>query len=374
MEINLFGMDRYRIRQVTDNGMSWIATPEVSRFYTTALERIQSLPGVESVANTSNLPPRRGMMLPFQIIGKPAATGEDGPATAFHEISPAFFQTLRVPLVRGRAFNDLDIENAPGVAIVNEEFAREYFGNEDAIGKSVLVDMNSQNRTLDADRLREIVGVVGNVKMTFQSDFTPTIYVPYRQSLSAYVSNFHLGIHATHDFVVRTSGNAAELVPMLRRAFAETDGNVAVANIMPMEQRLATLAGAQEFWMRLLGIFAGLGMFLAAIGIYGVISYTVEQRTHEFGIRTTLGARNVDILRLVLREGILVIVVGLALGIAGTYAATRLIESQLYGVTAMDPLTIVAVGLVLSAVALLACYIPSRRATRIDPLTALRAE
>jgi ABC-type antimicrobial peptide transport system permease subunit len=141
-----------------------------------------------------------------------------------------------------------------------------------------------------------------------------------------------------------------------------------------MKDRLDVLAGAQKFWMRLLGIFAGLGMFLSAIGVYGVISYTVEQRTHEFGIRTTLGAREFDILRLVLREGVLVIVLGLSTGIAGAYGATRLITNQLYGVSPMDPATIATAAVVLIVVAFLACYIPGRRATTLDPLTALRIE
>jgi putative ABC transport system permease protein len=147
-----------------------------------------------------------------------------------------------------------------------------------------------------------------------------------------------------------------------------------VADIMPMKDRLVQVAGDQEFWMRLLGIFAGLGMFLAAIGVYGVISYSVEQRTHEFGIRATLGASRFDILRLLLREGLIVIVLGLVTGIGGAYGATRLITKQLYGVTPMDPMTIASVALVLIVVAFLACYIPGRRATKLDPLTALRTE
>jgi ABC-type antimicrobial peptide transport system permease subunit len=149
---------------------------------------------------------------------------------------------------------------------------------------------------------------------------------------------------------------------------------VAVIDIMPMQTRLSLQAGSEEFGMRLLGIFAGLGMFLAAIGVYGVIAYAVEQRTHEFGVRTTLGAKESDILRLVLREGLLVILIGLGMGIGGAYGATRLIANQLYGVKPMDPMTIAAVASVLILVAFLACYIPGRRATKLDPLTALRME
>lgn len=371
MEVNLFGMDRYRTRRDTNH---WTAKPEISAFYTRALERLALLPGVQSVASTSNLPPRSGQTLSFTIIGKPDADGAGRPQASYHEVSPAYFEALRIPLLRGRPFTDLDNENAPGVAIISEALARQYFGSEDPIGQTVLAGINAGNPRLAGDKVREIVGVARDIRMGFRSEVTPTLYVPYRQSLPDYESNFLLSIHAIQDFVVRTSGNPASLAPAVRRAFAEADDAVVVSNIMPMEDRLSLQADSQGFWMRLLGIFAGLGMFLAAIGVYGVISYTVEQRRHEFGIRATLGAGNADILRLVMREGLIVILIGLAIGIGGAYAATRLIANQLFGVAPMDPATIVAVALVLIAVAFLACYIPGRRATRLDPLAALRVE
>ena len=370
MEIDLFGMDRYRIRQPND----WTATPEISRFYTTALERIRLLPGVESVASTSSLPPRGGMFLRFGIVGGLPASANDQPMAVYQEVSPAYFETMRIPLVRGRPITDLDSESAPGVAIVNEAVAREYFGNQDPIGQRILVDINSQNPELENDREREIVGVVQDTRISFLLDPIPAIYVPYLQSLGHYASNFLIGMHARHQFVVRTSGDTAALALPVRRAFAEADPGVAPSNFMPMRTRLAAQAGAQEFWMRLLGIFAALGTFLAAIGVYGVISYAVEQRRHEFGIRTTLGAGRSDILRLVLGEGFVVVLIGLGIGIGGAFGATRLIANQLYGVEPMDPATVLAVALLLLVVALLACYIPGRRATKLDPLAAIRTE
>jgi putative ABC transport system permease protein len=222
--------------------------------------------------------------------------------------------------------------------------------------------------------VREIVGVVRDIRMGFRSEFMPIFYIPYRQNITDYENNGQMSVHAMQSFVVRASGNPMSLVPLVRRAFAEVDPAIVVADIMPMKDRLEVLAGPQKFWMRLLGIFAGLGLFLAAIGVYGVISYSVEQRTHEFGIRTTLGAGEIDILRLVLREGLVVIAFGLPIGIAGAYGVTRFIANQLYGVSAMDPLTIAAVAAVLTMVAFLACYIPGRRATKLDPLIALRIE
>jgi putative ABC transport system permease protein len=369
MEVNLFGMDRYRTLRTTSH---WIAKPEISNFYTSALERIVSLPGVESAAVTSNLPPRNGLLLPFNILGKPETAGPDRPRAAFHEVSPRYFETMKIPVQRGRPFTDLDNETAPAVVIVSETFVRQFFGNEDPIGQSVQVYMHSRNSPLQADRVREIVGVVRDIRMGFRSEFMPILYIPYRQNITDYENNGQMSVHAMQTFVVRTSGNPMRLVPLARKAFAEVDPAVVVTDIMPVKERLDALAGPQKFWMRLLGIFAGLGMFLAAIGVYGVISYSVEQRVHEFGIRTTFGARQFDILRLVLREGLIVLAFGLPIGIAGAYGATRFLANQLYGVSAMDPVTIVAVAIVLTVVAFFACYVPGRRATKLDPLIALR--
>ena len=371
MELNLFGMDRYRILRSPNH---WIAQPAISNFYSSALERIVSLPGVESVAVTSNLPPRQGFTLQFSILGKPETAGPEQPRAAFHEVSPRYFEAMKIPLLRGRQFADVDNETAPGVVIISETLARQYFGTEDPIGQSIQVRMHSPNSPLPPDRLREIVGVVRDIRMGFRSEFMPILYIPYRQNITEYESNGQMSVHAMQSFVVRTAGNPMNLVPLVKKAFADVDPAIVVSDIMPMKDRLEVLAGPQQFWMRLLGIFAGLGMFLAAIGVYGVISYTVEQRTHEFGIRTTLGARQVDILRLVLREGLLVIALGLPIGIAGTYGATRFLANQLYGVSPMDPVTIAAVASVLTLVAFLACYIPGRRATKLDPLMALRIE
>jgi len=277
-------------------------------------------------------------------------------------------------LLNGRAFTESDNESAPGVAIISETLARQYFGDENPVGRFVQALMNTTNPKLEGDRVRQIVGVVHDVRMGLKSEFGPIMYVPYRQNLTDYESNFSLGTHAIQNFVIRSSVDAANLMPAARRAIAEVDPSVAVIDIMPMRTRLSLQAGNEEFWMRLLGIFAGLGMFLAAIGVYGVISYAVEQRTHEFGVRATLGAKESDILRLVLREGFVVIAIGLAIGIGGAYGATSLIANQLYGVKRMDPITIAAVAFVLILVAFLACYIPGRRATKLDPLTALRVE
>ena len=371
MEVNLFGMDKFRVRRAPNH---WSATPEISSFYSRALERLALVPGVESAASTSNLPPREGNLLPFKIAGGSNSVDGDRPQAGYYEVSPAYFETMRIPLLRGRAFTDRDDEIGPGVVIISEALARRYFGNNDPIGQTLQASLNTDNPNLAGDRPREVVGVVKDIRMGFRSEFMPIMYIPFRQSLLDYESNFTLRTHAIQDFVVRTSGNPAGIAAAVRRAFADADASVAIANITPMRNRLTALAGEQKFWMRLLGIFAGLGMFLAAIGVYGVISYAVEQRTHEFGIRATLGASNTDILRIILREAFLVILIGLGIGVGGAYLSTRLIANQLFGVTPMDPVTIASVAAVLIGVALLACYIPGRRATKKDPLAALRTQ
>jgi putative ABC transport system permease protein len=382
MEVDLAGMDRYRTRHATNH---YSVTPAVSELYTKSMERLALLPGVELVASTSNLPPRYSPFMAFHIVGKPdnfERNDPNRPQTQYHEVSANYFQTMRIPLLRGRPFDKRDSENSPGVVIISEALARQYFGDEDPVGQAVVVDVNEQNPKLDQDRIRQIVGVVRDIRMDLKESFLPIMYVPYQQSLKEYAGFSPFFVRARRAFVLRSSGNPAKLASEVRRAFSEVDPNVALTSIMPMRERITTGAGIspfngaqdQEYWMRLLGIFASLGMFLAAIGVYGVIAYAVEQRSHEFGIRTTFGASSSDILRLVLREGIIVTISGLAIGVAGAYGLTRFISRQLFGVKAMDPITIAAVAVVLVLIALFACYIPARRASKLDPLSVLRAE
>src|SRR5262245_57366805 len=237
MEVNLFGMDKFRVRRA---GNHWTAKPAISEFYTNALQRLELLPGVESVATTSNLPPSfRGQQLAFKVIGQPTAGGSETPRTAYHEVSPAYFKTMQIPLLRGRAFTDSDNENAPGVVIISETLAHQYFGDENPIGQSVQVVMNRSNPNLEGDRVREVVGVVRDVRMGLKSEFGPIMYVPYRQNLTDYESNFLLVAHAIQNFVIRTSSDPTTMQADVRRAFGEVDPSVAVIDIMPMRSRLS---------------------------------------------------------------------------------------------------------------------------------------
>jgi putative ABC transport system permease protein len=370
MEVSLQGQDRYRTRH---SQAHFSVTPQAAGFYDSVLERIGRLPGVRSAAVTSVLPPSIGPSYPIRVIGGSASTGGDI-RTQYHEISANYFDTMEIPLLRGRAFTDLDGELAPGAAIINETMARMLFEGEDPIGSTVQVSLAPPDSPLEQDRPREIVGVVRDTRMRARFEPMPVVYIPYRQHLTDYAGNVAFFIHAHKDFVVRTDGDPMRAALGVRQAVADTDPAIAIDDLMPMHDRIAQSAGNERFWVRLLGLFAALAVFLAALGIYGVISYTVEQRLHEFGIRLVLGARNADILRLVARQGLVLTAAGLIIGVAGAFALTRLIANQLYDVTPMDPATLAVVAVVLATVAMVACYIPSRRAYRAEALQTLRPQ
>jgi ABC-type antimicrobial peptide transport system permease subunit len=278
-------------------------------------------------------------------------------------------------MVRGRTFSAQDSENSNRVVVINETMAKRFFGDDDPIGQLLEININEGNPALEKDRPREVVGIVRDSRNQLRNDPQPVMYIPYQQHLWDYAGSGPFFLHARKSFAVKTtSDNPVSAQGMVREIFTTLDSAVALDNITSMDQRLADSAGDERFWMRFLSIFAGLAVFLAAMGIYGVISYSVEQRTREFGLRSALGASNADILKLVLREGFVVTVVGLAIGIGAAFGLTRFIANQLYGVTPMDPVTISLVSLVLVAIALLGCYIPGRRATKTSPLIALRTE
>jgi putative ABC transport system permease protein len=372
MEINLSGLARYRTRH---NVAHFSVTPQAAEFFREVIDRVKSLPGVRSVGMTSGLPPRESLTLPFRIVGKQGDSGDNSNTAQYYEVSPEFFATMGIGLLRGRALGEADGEKAAGVAVVNETLARQYFGDADPLGQIVEARINQNNRDLADDRPREIVGVVADTRMRMQDDPRPMIYVPYQQHLTDYAGTGEFYVHARKDFAIRTElADPMAVAKAVRQIVADVDPAVAVDNVIPMRERLSESAANERFWLRLLGLFGGLAVFLATVGIYGVIAYAVEQRAHEFSIRTALGAGRRDIVLLVIREGLIVTGVGIVIGIAAASALTRLIASRLYGVTPTDPLTIAIVVLLLTAVAMLACVIPARRAAGADPLGALRVE
>jgi predicted permease len=372
MEINLSGLNRYRTRH---NVVHFSVTPQVAVFQREVMERIKSLPGVKSVGVTSGLPPRQSITVPFRIVGQPGDASDNSRAAQYYEVSAQYFDTLGVGLRRGRKLTEADSETAPWVAVINETFARQYFGGADPLGQILEARINQNNRELADDRPREIVGVVADTRMRLRDDPKPMIYVPYQQHLTDYAGTGEFYLDARKDFAIRTElAEPASVARAVRQIVADVDSTVAVDNVVPMRERLFDSAANDRFWLRLLGLFGGLAVFLATVGIYGVIAYAVEQRAHEFSIRMALGAGRRDIVRLVVREGLIVTLVGIAIGLGAAFGLTRLIASKLYGVTPMDPLTITIVVLLLTAVATLACVIPARRAAGADPLSALRVE
>jgi putative ABC transport system permease protein len=328
---------------------------QVAAYYEQLLARIKRLPGVESAGITSSPPMIKlnNMSSGFQIEGQPVEPGR-GPTARYAVVSPDYFQTLGIPLIKGRAFSERDTREAAPVAIINDHFARRHFPNADPVGKKLTVSRTS----------REIVGVVGNIRHESPaSDEAEKMYAPHAQNS-----------WGTLMLLIRTSSDPNQLVRPASQAVWEGDPDAAVSTVSTMEQVLSGAVSRPRFNALLLGIFSIVALILASVGIYGVMSYTVTQSTREIGIRMALGAQRSDVLKLVIGQGIVLTLAGLGLGLAGAFGLTRLMEKLLYGVEATDPLTFAAVAMTLTVVALLACYLPARRATKVDPMIALRYE
>lgn len=363
------GFDPHNILtfQVSLSGQKYDATAKVSEFYRRALESLKSLPGVEAAAVTSNLPLDRFLNLPAEIEGKPEIFSVE-----YRMITPEFFRVMKMALGQGRAFDETDTEGSEQVVIVNEAFAHQYFPNVNPIGQRMII-----SRSLGpeyADRTpRQIVGLVGDVKQfSLGTPAPPIVFVPVTQVPSALMLNVRQ--YVATNFVLRTAGDPLSLSASVKKEMLGLDPTLPVKNVRSMEQVLSKSIAHERFHMSLLGLFAGTGLVLAAVGIYGVISYSVMQRTHEMGIRIALGARGSDVLKLVVGQGMVLVLIGVSLGLGVAFAVTRVMVGLLYGVSATDPVTFIAISLLLSVVALLACYIPARRATRVDPMVALRYE
>lgn len=295
--------------------------------------------------------------------------------SAYHQVNDDVFRTLGIPLRAGRVFTERDTASAPPVVIISETLARQHFPNENPIGQFIQSYMGSRRMEdpQSRDKPREVVGVVGDVRQRMRQSVRrgAAMYVPYHQYLEV-PGNANLAFRK--QLVIRTVGDPMGLAERVRQVVREVDPDQAPFSVRTVEESLWQATGAERFWVQVFGLFASLTLFLAAVGLYGVVAFTVSLRTHEFGVRTALGAQRGDILRLVLREALRMTVIGVAIGIVGSWWLARLIENQLYGVTPTDPLTLATVTVVLLAVAMLASYIPARRAARADPLVALRSE
>ena len=350
--------------------------PTVTAFYQRLLEKTSGLTGVESAALIGALPTRCcPEFWSFAILGHPAPAPENRPRAGYSEVSPSAFSTLKIPLVKGRYLDEHDTEAAPWVIAINQAFARKFFPNEDPIGQQILLRYDPY--PVDDARPRQIVGIVGDVKHFGLGEETPPfVYAPFEQQPAVFpggAARSHLHKSLVLRTPARMSGEA-NLAVNVKKALAEIDPNQPVTNIMTMEQVLAASVGDFRFYMELLGTFAGVAVLLAAVGIYGVMSYSVSERTHEIGIRMALGAHRGDVLGLIGKLWLKLTLIGVAIGAGLAFGVARLISSFLFGVKPTDPVTYAAVAVGLGAIALLACYIPARRAIKVDPIVALRYE
>jgi len=330
--------------------------PRQIAFFRQVVQRIGALPGVTSVGAVDNLPLGGSDVHSFGIVGRSAFDPGDEPSGELGVVTPQYFNAIGIPLTKGRYFAEGDGEKSPRVAIINQALAIRYWPKEDPLGKKITVDFEREPR--------EIVGVVGNVRLLGLDQQEPLqVYTPHSQVGSAAMF-----------LVVRTSSDALNLAPSVRDVVEAVDNDQPVYDIQTMEQRLSDSISPRSFNMLLLGIFAAIALVLAGGGIYGVMSYYVTQQTHEIGIRMAMGADQAKVLTLVVGKGLVILFCGLAIGVAVAFAFSRVMSGLLFGVSTFDITSILGASVLLITVGLLACYIPARRASKVDPIVALRHE
>jgi putative ABC transport system permease protein len=339
-------------------GAKYTEDQQMVAFYRKAGERLRALPGVLDAGMVNYLPLYGGLgaRTSFTIEGRPAPPDGEGPATDVRVTDATYFRAMGIPLLRGRNFTDSEIAEARHVVLISEAMAKQHFPGEDPIGKRITVPMSAEPVPT------EIVGIVGDVRYeSLVDEAYPTVYMPIPELTYPFMT-----------LVFRTGGDSLHIAPAVRKALLEIDPDQPVSDVRTMDEVMATTVGRARFNTLLLGLFAGLATLLAAIGIFGVMNYSVTLRTREIGLRMALGAQPREVLRLILKQGLLLTAIGIAVGLAGALALTRVMSGLLFGVGSTDPATFAAIALLLTLVSLIACYLPARRATRVNPLIALR--
>jgi putative ABC transport system permease protein len=334
------------------------------QFFDRLVERAKALPGVRSAGAASFLPVSGGgSVIHFNITGHPPKTPHDYVAAGYRTVTPNYLETLGVPLLRGRMLTPADNDKTPAVVVINASMAAKYFPNENPLGKRLQL-----GATPDKDvPTMEIVGVIGDVRPGLGVDPQTEMYLPYRQA-DLILPVFQLSV------VLRTAADPQLQTAALRSALAEIDPNQPLVKVRTMEENMAATVAQPRFRTWLIGIFAAVALVLAAVGVYGVMSYTVTQRTSEIGIRVTLGAQPEDVFKAIVGEGLRLALAGVAIGTVAALALTRLLQSFLFGISAYDPITFLGVAMLLTMVAATASFFPARRATLVDPMVALRYE
>jgi putative ABC transport system permease protein len=334
------------------------------QFFDRLVERAKVLPGMRSAGAASFLPVSGGgSIIHFNITGHPPKTPHDYVAAGYRTVTPNYLETLGVPLLQGRLLTPRDNEKASAVVVINATMAKTHFAGENPLGKRIQLGAMPDK---DVPTM-EIVGVVGDVRPGLGVDPQTEMYLPYRQA-DLVLPVFQLSL------VLRTAADPQLQTSALRSALAEIDPNQPLVNVRTMEDNIATTVAQPRFRTWLIGIFAAVALALAAVGVYGVMSYTVMRRTSEIGIRVTLGAQPEDVFKIVVGEGLRLALAGVGVGIVAALAMTRVLQSFLFGTSAYDPLTFFAVAMLLTIVAVAASFFPARRATLVDPMVALRYE
>jgi predicted permease len=351
-------------------GTHFDRTAAIATMTREALDRIQAIPGVEAAAATSYLPLQGGLGLGFVIEGRPLTDGPVHGGAAWNYVTWRFFDVFRIPIKRGRAFTERDEASAPQVVIINEAMARKYWKSADPIGQRLIIGGGMGPDFAQASR--EIIGIVADARDAgLNNDPFPATFVPLAQVGDAYMAlnNRFMPLN----WVVRTKAAPFSVLAPIEQAFQDA-ADLPVGHIRSMDQIVAGSTARDQFNTLVLGIFAGVAILLASIGLYGLMAYAVEQRTLEFGIRLALGADTPMLRNMIVRQAMLLAGVGIVAGLGAAYTLTRLMASLLFGVKPTDPVVFASVTALFAAVALLASYLPARRALRVDPVVALRYE